>query len=87
MKDQYFDLKGLSAYSAIAVPTLRDHIRSKRLPYFKIKGKILVRRSEFDAWVEKFRVNREQDLEGIVEEVLAGLEGNKSDKQFEGHQW
>ena len=48
LKDQYFDLKGLSIYSALAVPTLRDHIRVGCLPYFKVKGKILVKKSDFD---------------------------------------
>lgn len=55
LKDQYFDLKGLSAYSALAVSTLRDYIRKGRLPCFKLEGKILVRRSDFDQWIDQFR--------------------------------
>ncbi|MBU1023490.1 helix-turn-helix domain-containing protein, partial [bacterium] len=47
LKDQYFDLKGLEAYSALKVPTLRDYIKSGDLPCFKVKGKILIKRSEF----------------------------------------
>jgi hypothetical protein len=43
LKDQYFDLQGLSAYSALGVGTLRDHIRCGSLPCFKVKGKILVK--------------------------------------------
>ena len=69
-KDQYFDLRGLSAYSSMKVPTLRDHIR-KGLPCFKCGGKLLIRMSEFDAWLEKFRINKEQDLETLVEDVMA----------------
>lgn len=73
LKDQYFDLRGLEAYSSIKVPTLRDHIKSGGLPYFKVKGKILIRKSEFDAWLEGYRVNKKQNLNSIVNEVLINL--------------
>ena len=73
LKDGFFDLKGLSAYSSLAVPTLRDYIQEGALPCFKVKGKILVRRSEFDQWMEARRVSREKDIDGIVDEVIAGL--------------
>ena len=56
MKDQFFDLRGLSAYSSLGVSTLRDYIRRGKLPYLKMRGKILVRKSEFDKWTEKFRI-------------------------------
>jgi hypothetical protein len=70
--DQYFDLKGLSGYSSMAIPTLRDYIR-EGMPYFKLKGKILVKRSEFDGWLESFRVNRNQKLNELVDGVIRGL--------------
>jgi len=70
LSDQYFDLKGLSLYSALAVPTLRDYIREGALPYFKLKGKVLVRKSEFDTWLEKFRVDRKKDLNTIANEIV-----------------
>ena len=73
LKDQYFDLKGLSAYSSIKVPTLRDHIREDGLPYFKPKGKVLVLRSEFNEWMERFRGNREQELRAVVNGVVDSL--------------
>lgn len=73
LKDQYFDLRGLEGYSSIKVPTLRDHIRSGSLPCFKVKGKILVKRSEFDAWLEGYRVNKKQDLNNVVDEILTSL--------------
>ena len=73
LKDQYFDLKGLSAYSSLKVPTLRDHIREDGLPYFKPKGKVLVKRSEFDGWMERFRGNRERKLKAVVDDVVDSL--------------
>ena len=87
LKDQLFDLRGLSAYSALAVPTLRDYLRNGRnpIPYFKIKGKILIRKSEFDEWLETFRVNRKQDIQAVVDEVMASFKKRQSDQQSEGH--
>lgn len=73
LKDQYFDLKGLSAYSALAVSTLRDYIRKGKLPCFKLEGKILVRRSDFDKWIDQFRTRREQDINGAVDDVFRSL--------------
>ena len=80
LKDGYFDLRGLSAYSALGVGTLRDHIRSGDLPAFKVKGKILVKKSEFDHWIEAFRINKREDLDNIVKKVMdsmSGKEGNQ----------
>ncbi len=70
LKDQYFDLVGLSEYSALKVSTLRSYIRSGKLPCFKLKGKVLVKRSEFDKWVEQYRLNRSQDLKDLARDVM-----------------
>jgi hypothetical protein len=56
------------------VATLRDYIRSDALPCFKVKGKILVRKSEFDAWVERYRINQAQDINNIVDGIMESLE-------------
>ena len=76
LKDQYFDLEGLSIYSALKVPTLREYIKERKLPAFKVKGKILIRRSEFDLWLEKFRVK--DKIEDIVNEVMSDLKSGES---------
>jgi len=77
LKDQYFDLRGLAAYSSMAVPTLRDYISAGQLPCFKLKGKILIKRSEFDTWLEGYRLNKKQELQAIVDGVMEGLRGKK----------
>ncbi|RZB36392.1 MAG: hypothetical protein SRB2_02217 [Desulfobacteraceae bacterium Eth-SRB2] len=74
LKDRFFDLRGLSAYSAVSVGSLRDYVKTG-MPHFKLKGKILVKRSEFDAWLERYRVNRSQDLDNIVDVVMDSLKG------------
>ncbi len=73
--DRLLDLKGLSEHSSLGVPTLRDYLRSGGLPYFKLRGKILVRLSEFDQWLESFRVDTKQKLNNLVDDVLTDLKG------------
>jgi len=73
LKDQYFDLQGLSAYSALGVGTLRDYIKSGGLPYYKLRGKILVKRSEFEDWIKFFRVDKKQEIASIVDDVVSSL--------------
>ena len=82
LKDQYFDLRGLSAYSSVSVSTLRDHIRDSGLPAYQLHGKILVKRSEFDGWLVRYRVNKSRDIEGIANEVMneIGSIGRRSQK-------
>jgi excisionase family DNA binding protein len=76
LKDQYFDLKGLSVYSALGVSTLRDYIRAGKLPAYKVRGKVLIRKSEFDRWMEAHRVSREMDISRIASEAVASLKRN-----------
>lgn len=70
---EYLDLRGLSIYSSLGVATLREYLRDGQFPYYKVKGKILVRRSEFDASMEKFRVDKREDLDGIVDDVIESM--------------
>ena len=73
LKDQYFDLRGLSAYSSLGVPTIREHIKLLGLPAFKVKGKLLIKMSEFDKWIEGYRQNKAQDLDSLVDGVMKEL--------------
>jgi len=73
LRDQYLDLKGLSAYSALSVSSLRGHIRANHLPAYQVHGKILVRKSEFDKWLSQFRVNRTQNLNRLADDVIAEI--------------
>ena len=70
LKDQYFDLQGLSAYSSLSVSTLRDHIKVDALPCYQLKGKILVRRSEFDEWMKHFIRAKTTDINKIADDII-----------------
>lgn len=69
----YFDLKGANAYCSLSGSALRNHINSGELPCFKVKGKILIKRSELDAWIEAYRHNRKQNINTIVNEALTSI--------------
>jgi hypothetical protein len=85
LSDEYLDLKGLSTYSKMGVSTLRYHIRVNDLPWFRITGKkdktgkVLVRRSEFNNWMERFRGNECLDPDAIATDVINSLNSVKSE--------
>ena len=71
--DPYLPLKALAAYSGLSVRLLRDCLTDPAhpLPHYRYRGKILVRRSEFDAWIAQYRRVGRPDLDEIVREVLS----------------
>ena len=71
----YLSLKALSEYSNLGIRTLRKHLshQVKPLPHYRVGGKILVRRSEFDEWVSTFRVDEANQVDSIVSDVLGGI--------------
>jgi hypothetical protein len=79
LPDEYFDLKSLATYCKMGVSSLRGHIRSNGLPWFRIAGKkdncgkILVKRSEFDDWMEQYRANDYLDPEAVVDDIIKSL--------------
>lgn len=69
----YFDLQALAAYASCSVRWLRDRLvdPSHPLPSFRIAGKLLVKREDFDTWIRAYRVGRpSSDLEQIVDSVV-----------------
>lgn len=57
--------------------TLRGflHDPARPLPHYRIGGRVLVRRTEFDAWAARFRVEQRaiERLDRMVANVMAGL--------------
>ncbi len=75
MDDGYLSLRALSAYGGLSVRTLRGYLThpARPLPHYRVGGKVLVKRSEFDVWIRAFRAAETSQVETIVAGVLARL--------------
>jgi hypothetical protein len=75
LDDAYLPLKALAAYSGLSVRTLRGYLvhSSRPLPHHRFTGKIVVRRSDFDAWAASFRTVARERVSALVADVLEGL--------------
>jgi AcrR family transcriptional regulator len=85
--DPWLTLRALSAYAGISPRLLRRYIGSTEypLPCYRLGepgrdgrrgAKVLVRRSDFDRWMERWRQQRAappKDLDAIVAQALAGV--------------
>lgn len=73
--DPFLSLRALTSYSGLSVRKLREHLADAAhpLPHYRVGGKILVRRSEFDAWIAQYRQVGDADVERIVADVFKGL--------------
>lgn len=74
----FFDLKTLATYSSCSVRWLRGRLtaQSHPLPCYRIGGKILVRREDFDTWMTQFKTTpQSNDLDAIVDDVLSQVTG------------
>ena len=72
----YFSLRALAVYSGLTNRLLREylHDRVHPLPHFRIGGKILVKRDDFDHWVTQFRrVTPSIDVGAIVDDVMRSV--------------
>lgn len=57
--DPLLSLRAAAAYTSLSVRTLRHFIDglppAQALPAYRLPGKVLIRRSELDAWLEQYR--------------------------------
>ncbi len=71
---EWLRLRELSFYANLCERTLRAWIHSPRdpLPAVKVRGKVLVRKSDFDRYLERHRVQplAALDVDRIVNDVL-----------------
>jgi len=72
------DLKAVQEYACVSERTVRDwiHLPQDPLPAVQVgKGKLLVKRSQFDRWLEAhpFRPPESIDVGRIVDEVINEL--------------
>ncbi len=62
--DPYLSLTGLAGYASLSRRTLQDLINATQdpLPSYRVGGKILVRKSEFDRWMTRRRNRKARAL-------------------------
>jgi len=70
--DPWLSLRALSAYSGLSIRTLRAHIAHPLgpLPFYRLKAKILVRRSEFDSWMQQHRQVGVAGVDQVVDAMI-----------------
>jgi hypothetical protein len=75
--DPYLSLRALATYSGCSIRWLRDRLVDgvHPLPCYRVEGKILVRRSDFDEWMARYRNQGRSDVERLVAPVLRDFHG------------
>jgi hypothetical protein len=73
--DVYLSLKDLSSYAGFSVRRLRDFLSDANapLPCYRIGGKVLVKRSEYDTWAKGFRRVSSATLDAVVTELMKDI--------------
>ncbi len=82
--DPLFSLKGLADYASISRRTLQNLVNDTRdpLPSYRIGSKILVRKSEFDAWRAQ-RASRELHAGTLLAQAdAAGLQSVRQNREL-----
>jgi helix-turn-helix protein len=70
--DPFLSLRALAAYSGLSVRTLRAMIErapSEALPCYRLPGKVLIRRSDFDAWLQQYRFRGRPTVARALQEM------------------
>jgi hypothetical protein len=72
---EYLPLRSLSTYAGLSVRRLRDYLRDPvaPLPHYRIGGKVLVKRAEYDSWAVQFRSNLTPVVDRLLDDVMRGL--------------
>ncbi len=62
--DPWLSLRALAAYSNLSRRTLQDLVNDLQdpIPSYRVGGKLLIRRSEFDAWMARRRNRKARAL-------------------------
>jgi hypothetical protein len=72
--DSYFSITALSTYSSLSARRLRAFLTAADhpLPYYRVGGRVLVRRSDFDHWIQIFRQPPDSRDTGAIVRALMG---------------
>ena len=75
--DRFLDLKHLVDYSGLGRSTLKKLIASGQIPAYAPTGKLLVKLSDYNAFVERHRVQAFDKVAEIVDGVMAEIRNAK----------
>lgn len=70
--DPFLSLRALATYSGLSVRTLRAYLDlppDEALPCFRLPGKVVVRKSEYDTWIQRFRTRGRPSLVRAMREL------------------
>jgi hypothetical protein len=71
--DPWLDMAGLADYSKLSRRTLEEYTRApvNPLPCYQVNGvgKLLLRRSDYDLWMQQHKKRAEVDLSGILKDI------------------
>jgi excisionase family DNA binding protein len=72
---EWFDLRQLTCYAAVSERTLRGWIHDpiNPLPAYQVGSKLLVRKRDFDSYIERHPVRPMQVVDSMVEEILSEM--------------
>ena len=72
---EWLDLRGLTKYAAVSERTLRAWIHDpiNPLPAFQVGSKLLIRKRDFDSFIERHPVRSHESVDRIVDEILADV--------------
>ena len=74
---EWMSLRQVTHYAAVSERTIRTWIHAPvdSLPAVRVRGKILIRRRDFDAWLENRRLKSLVflNIDGMVKDILEGL--------------
>ena len=79
--DPYFSISALASYSTLSTRLLRSFLTAPDhpLPHFRVGGRVLVKRSDFDAWIQIFRQPADsRDADAIVRAMMGLDETDES---------
>ena len=73
--DPFLSMNGLAAYSSLSRRTLQNLLGDPLdpLPSYRVGGKLLVRRSEFDAWMSRRRNRKATAMAELAAADVAAL--------------
>lgn len=69
---EYLSIKDLVHYCGLSERTIRSYLKNKSLPHFCVGRKILIKKEQFDRWMQSYRIVDNQ-IDKIVDEITAGF--------------